>query len=137
MNASAYREERGALTAWVYLIARSRALDALRRGRRNPFIRSLEDCQLSTPLLDGEAEQIVRWRKTQLLRNLHDLPATYRQVIHLTFFEGYSHSEIAHAMNLPLGTVKSRIRAAVSLLRRAAILGCEAAFQPPPRVSTN
>jgi RNA polymerase sigma-70 factor (ECF subfamily) len=117
VNASRYREDRGALTAWVYLIARSRALDALRRRRSTAFTRSLEDSQLGTALLDGEAAQIMRWREAQLKLHLQGLPATHRQLIYLAFFEGYSHAEIALTMNLPLGTVKTRIRTVLSRLR--------------------
>jgi RNA polymerase sigma-70 factor (ECF subfamily) len=117
LNASAYRADRSALAAWLYLIARSRAVDALRRERRKPFTQPPEAYEGRAAVRDAEAEQIVKWRETQLKRSVQDLPATYRQLIHLAFFEGYSHAEIALAMKLPLGTVKSRIRVALARLR--------------------
>ena len=118
LNAPAYRADRSALATWLYLIARSRAVDALRRKQRTPFTQQpLEDCEGRTAARDGEGEQVAKLHQTQLRRYLQDLPAIHRQLIHLAFFEGYSHAEIALAMNLPLGTVKSRIRLAVARLR--------------------
>jgi RNA polymerase sigma-70 factor (ECF subfamily) len=118
LNAPAYRADRSALATWLYLIARSRAVDALRRKQRTPFAQQpLEDCEGRTAARDAEEEQVAKLHQTQLKRYLQDLPAIHRQLIHLAFFEGYSHAEIALAMNLPLGTVKSRIRLAVARLR--------------------
>jgi RNA polymerase sigma-70 factor (ECF subfamily) len=118
LNAPAYRADRSELGTWLYLIARSRAVDALRRERRTPFTQQpLEDCEGRTAARDGEGEQVAKLHQTQLKRYVQDLPATHRQLIHLAFFEGHSHAEIALATNLPLGTVKSRIRVALARLR--------------------
>lgn len=113
---------RGAAMAWIMTIARSRALDALRRSdtaeslgedRLNGI--EAEDGGDPHDLLDAVEKQ---HRLHAALRDLEPLP---RQLVALAFFRGLSHEEIAGQMGLPLGTVKSHIRRA--LLRLRELLG--------------
>ena len=60
---------------------------------------------------------IAEQRRT-LTDALAGLPAEQRQLIEAAFFEGYTHSELAHRFELPLGTVKTRIRAGMSAMRK-------------------
>ena len=113
---------RGAAIAWIMTIARSRALDALRRAdSTEPLgderLASIEAEDGSNPhdLLDAVEKQ---HRLHAALRDLEPLP---RQLVALAFFRGLSHEEIAAQMGLPLGTVKSHIRRA--LLRLRELLG--------------
>jgi len=113
---------RGAAIAWIMTIARSRALDALRRADTTEPLDEdrlagieAEDGSDPQDLLDAVEKQ---HRLHAALRDLEPLP---RQLVALAFFRGLSHEEIAGQMGLPLGTVKSHIRRA--LLRLRELLG--------------
>lgn len=109
---------RGQLISWLLSLARYTAIDALRREQRRPAL-------LDTPLDDlpqlaaqpNPTDDPV-WHDGQLLRDLLGrLPPEQAQAIHLAFFNGMTHSEIAAALGLPLGTVKTRLRLGLSKLR--------------------
>jgi RNA polymerase sigma factor (sigma-70 family) len=93
------------LTAWVLGIARNRAIDHLRR-QRNTAVASenLEDI----PGEDGR-ELAERYARAREVRNaLNRLPTEQREVLVLAYFGGYTQSEMATYLELPLGTVKAR-----------------------------
>jgi RNA polymerase sigma factor (sigma-70 family) len=93
------------LTAWVLGIARNRAIDHLRR-QRNTAVASenLEDI----PGEDGR-ELAERYARAREVRNaLNRLPTEQREVLVLAYFVGYTQSEMATYLELPLGTVKAR-----------------------------
>ena len=109
-----YQAARGTLAAWLAVIARNRAIDQIRRRR------DMEDVE-EIPLavhhnLEDEAvrgELIGRVRQS-----LASMPAEQRSALELAYFKGMTHSEIAAKTNQPLGTVKTRIRAALQALRK-------------------
>lgn len=102
---------RGGLFAWVMMIARSRAIDQLRR--RIPVPQDpTESPTLETPVESRVDELVEHWHMTELLEQLpHEEAALLRQ----RFYGGLSQSEIASETGVPLGTVKMRM---VSGLRR-------------------
>ena len=118
-QAGSYSAVRGKPMAWLTTIARSRAIDRLRRGR--------QEHQLTVPLeeasgaargasvedgvLAGEVGAVVR-------AALDALAPEQREVIELAYYGGMSHSEIAAARGLPLGTVKTRTRLGMMRLRQ-------------------
>lgn len=106
---------RGQMAAWLSVIARNRAIDQLRK--RTPDT-DIEDVVLSVqPDLDGEAE---RSRVIQKVRGvLAGMPVPQRSALEMAYFEGLTHSEIASRTGEPLGTVKTRIRSGLLLLRKA------------------
>jgi RNA polymerase sigma-70 factor (ECF subfamily) len=112
MNAGVYRPDRGAPSAWIHMIARSRALDALRRSR-GECPQSLDDRH--------ELASFRKMEPVQPFGSIHglvqQLPAPHRELLRLAFYEGYSHAEIADETGVPLGTVKTRIRVALKQLR--------------------
>ncbi len=93
------------LTAWVLGIARHRAIDHLRRQRNVAVaLESLGD----VPGEDGR-EWAERYARARRVRNaLNRLPDEQREVLALAYFGGYTQSEIAAYLDLPLGTVKAR-----------------------------
>jgi RNA polymerase sigma factor (sigma-70 family) len=109
---------RGAVTAWVLTIARSRALDALRR---------VQPVQLEADMtLIAEAESTAgsphdllaaTQRDQSVHRALADLEPLPRQLVSLAFFRGLTHEEISVHTALPLGTVKSHLRRSLQQLR--------------------
>lgn len=123
-NAAAFDATRGAVRPWLLQIVRNGAIDAIRH-RRVPT-RRLDVCP---DILEHEpaAEQT----QAQALGNidaaavrvtLRALPAEQRQAIALAYFGGLTHREIADVLELPLGTVKGRLRLGLEKLRCQASL---------------
>lgn len=97
------------------MIARNRAIDSLRRRRPTD---SVDDVVLaSNSDLGSEVERNRMMEKVREV--LKDLPPEQQNSVELAFFEGLTHSEIAARTGDPLGTVKTRIRAALMTLRKA------------------
>ena len=106
---------RGSFGAWLAVMARNRAIDALRRRRPTD---SVDDVFLAVET--DFASDVERNRLMEKVRQvLKELPAEQRRAVEMAFFEGLTHSEIAARTGDPLGTVKTRIRAALLSLRKA------------------
>ncbi|XWX03719.1 sigma-70 family RNA polymerase sigma factor [Aggregatilineales bacterium SYSU G02658] len=108
-----WNPERGQFSSWLLTVARYTAVDrlraeALRSGRSVPL---LDEFDAPT---DADPDPAEHDRLRALLRRL---PDEQRQVIELAYFRGLTHSELAAALNLPLGTVKTRLRAGLQKLR--------------------
>jgi RNA polymerase sigma-70 factor (ECF subfamily) len=110
---------RGPLVPWVLSIARNRALDVL-RGRRRWWrkiervtaARAVEGGDAIDAAASGEAG-VPGWPVHRAVHQaLGALPAEQREMVLLSYFEGLSHAEIARHTNVPLGTVKTRLRLA-------------------------
>ena len=113
-NPAAFDSSRGNLPAWLGVIARHRAIDVLRK--RHPET-DLEDVVVAgTHDVRKETERNVI--VGQVRTALADMPAEQRRCMEMAFFEGLTHSEIAQKTAEPLGTVKTRIRGALILLRK-------------------
>ncbi len=117
-RAHQFDRSRAALSTWVYTIARNKRIDALRRERRPDF--DLDDPALvveaeGAPRGDhyAEAEQARR----EVMRAIEQLPAEQAQLLRIFYFEEKPHSAIAEELGLPLGTVKSRLRLALTKMR--------------------
>jgi RNA polymerase sigma-70 factor (ECF subfamily) len=105
---------RGSLGAWLAVVSRNRAIDSLRRRKPTD---SVEDVVLASKhSLAGEVEQNLMMGKVRLV--MERLPAEQQKLVGLAFFEGLTHSEIAARTGDALGTVKTRIRAALMTLRK-------------------
>ena len=117
-QAASYCPERGRPLAWLTTIARSRAIDRLRRGRNeqqravplDEAARATGGESVEEGVRAGEVRAVVR-------AALDALTPEQRDVIELAYYGGMSHSEIAAARGLPLGTVKTRTRLGMMRLR--------------------
>ncbi|HYH84331.1 MAG TPA: sigma-70 family RNA polymerase sigma factor [Pyrinomonadaceae bacterium] len=118
-QAAAYTQERGAPLAWLTTIARSRAIDRLRRGRLERQRTEPLDAATHGGSVGARAEDDVMAREVGAVVRaaLESLPPEQREVIELAYFGGLSHSEIAAERGLPLGTVKTRTRLGMMRLR--------------------
>jgi RNA polymerase sigma-70 factor (ECF subfamily) len=112
---AAFDSSRGSLAAWLAVISRNRAIDSLRKRRPET---DLDDVIVSVePDLAGEAE---RSRALQKIRGtLSSMPPAQRSALEMAFFEGLTHSEISEKTGEPLGTIKTRIRAGLGVMRKA------------------
>jgi RNA polymerase sigma-70 factor, ECF subfamily len=114
-NPQSFREGRGSLGAWLAVMARNRAIDALRRRKPSD---SVDDVVLAAHEdLASDVERTALMNKVRKV--LKDLPSEQQKSLELAFFEGMSHTEIAEKTGDPLGTVKTRIRSALLSLRKA------------------
>lgn len=114
-----YDRARGSVRSWVLSAVHNRAIDALRRevssDSRELFDERVAE-QLRSPLQTAaEAERRDDARRVRTA--LDQLPVDQRRVIELAYFGGFSHSEIANMLDLPAGTVKGRMRLALTKLR--------------------
>ena len=112
---------RGKALTWLLAMARSRAIDALRREARHPHdsldLDAAHEVIVDAPPVD-ELLDLARHR-CDLHQALMLLGAQPRQLVSMAFLRGLSHEEIAEQTQLPLGTVKSQIRRALLALRQA------------------
>jgi len=117
-KAGQYDPERAVPAAWIFRIARNLQIDRLRRHKFHEVELTLEAERTDEGLSGHERseQQIDAERLHGLIENL---PEEQMSVIQLAFFEGLTHSEICERLELPLGTVKSRMRLAFGKLRTA------------------
>jgi RNA polymerase sigma-70 factor, ECF subfamily len=114
-RAPAYDPERGSVLTWVMTIARSRAIDELRRRVPEPRDPNGAPALVADQDPAASPEALVeRWRVAHLLSRLRPDEA---ELLRMRFYEGLSQSEIAERTGIPLGTVKMRMVAALRRLR--------------------
>ena len=114
-NPQVFDANRGKLPAWLAVIARNRAIDHL---RKRPPEDDIEDLPISTGVnLENEAAQRLAIDKIRGV--LAQLPQDQRRALEMAFFEGMTHTEIAAKSGEPLGTIKTRIRTGLLVLRKA------------------
>ncbi len=105
---------RAGVATWIYTIARNRKIDALRKQRRP----EPEDLPWGPEPEPDQADVMVLQQESEKLGEaLAQLPQKQRELVEQAYFGDLSHSEIAAATGLPLGTIKSRIRLALERLR--------------------
>lgn len=115
-----YDQSRGSAGAWALGIVRNRAIDTLRsRASRTPTLDSDDDGILESRPGDDRTDELAFRRETQreVQEVISDLPDKQSKVIKLAFFGGFSQSEISEMLELPLGTVKGRMRLGLEKLR--------------------
>jgi RNA polymerase sigma-70 factor (ECF subfamily) len=115
-RASLYDRRQAGASTWIFTIARNKRIDAVRRDKR-------PELDPDDPALVPEAEtpadqQVEAGQREALLREaVKHLPEEQAKLLRLSYFEDKSHSTIAEELDLPLGTVKSRLRLALSRLK--------------------
>ncbi|MFY9748534.1 MAG: sigma-70 family RNA polymerase sigma factor [Acidobacteriaceae bacterium] len=119
-GASRFDSSRGSLPAWLLVIGRNRALSRLRRPERREILEDPEEFSLESVPSAGDLEDDAA--RTQLMQRLRGamatLPPEQKEALELAYFEGMTQTEIAARTGSPLGTVKSRVRAAMQSLKR-------------------
>jgi RNA polymerase sigma-70 factor, ECF subfamily len=119
-SGAGYDRARGSVRSWVLGIVRNRAIDALRRHARPGFQLDFDDeaALQARPAADStDAETLRREAARELRGALRTLPSDQSRVLELAYFGGFSQSEIAEMLHMPLGTVKGRMRLGLEKLR--------------------
>lgn len=116
-KAGSYNPEKAAASTWLFTIARNRRIDYLRGNSRIEV--ELDDEMLEVDSTEPTQEDRVDLSQQSVIleQAMSRLPQEQRQVLHLSYFRGQSHGAIAEWLNLPIGTVKSRIRLAMQSMR--------------------
>lgn len=118
-RAGSYDPSRGSVRTWLLGIVHHRAIDALRRSGND--VRRRVDLPVEEVDVDAgvevHAEVDLRQRAGMVRRALSDLPPDQTRVIELAYFGGFTHTEIADMLGLPVGTVKGRMRLGLDKLR--------------------
>ena len=116
-KAGAFNPDKAAASTWVYTIARNCRTDMYRRLQKFDTAVSAED--VAGEQESDEAFQVLHQkRSSEKVRELiKELPADQAQILAKAYMQGKSHSEVAAELDLPLGTVKSRVRLAIQKLQ--------------------
>jgi RNA polymerase sigma-70 factor (ECF subfamily) len=115
-KAGLYDPQRAGASAWIYTIARNLRIDRLRQDKRAKLLAVYETTELEAPERPDDIFDSSE-RDGRVRSALAELPEEQVRVVQLSFIEGRAHGDIAKLLNLPLGTVKSRLRLAMNRLR--------------------
>jgi len=120
-KADTFDARRGTVRAWLLQIAHFRILNELRRRSRRPQLEPDAEGELLEEVPDGgEGPVEAAWRsfrRDAVRAAINKLPPTQRQALSLAFFDDLTQDQVASMLNVPLGTVKTRIRTAMQSLR--------------------
>jgi RNA polymerase sigma factor (sigma-70 family) len=107
-----YDETKGRLFTWMLNVARNAAID---KTRSRYFQQSLKQQSIDDDYNHPSVKPGID--DFGLRKQIFKLKSEQRQLIDLSYFQGYTHEQIAKALNIPLGTVKTRIRSALTQLK--------------------
>ncbi|MBL7814931.1 MAG: sigma-70 family RNA polymerase sigma factor [Saprospiraceae bacterium] len=113
-NFESYDNSKGRLFTWLINIARNSAIDATRQKGFNRQNQSLENV---VNTIDTQQSTSINPETIDMKQLTERLSPEYKDLIDLIYFQGYTQSEAAEALNIPLGTVKTRVRAAMVRLK--------------------
>ncbi|MDV3468617.1 sigma-70 family RNA polymerase sigma factor [Stenotrophomonas sp. C3(2023)] len=111
MRAADFDPAQGALSTWLYRIGRNLHIDRIRRERSWMQVQdAVEEASALDVVERSSAEQFAD--QARLRQRINELPAVQGRLVRMSYFEAKSHGEIAQALGMPLGTVKSHLRRA-------------------------
>lgn len=110
-RAGTFRSDRGGIYAWLYTLTRNKLVDHWRSLGRNGGLEDLDGLALPAPVTGDRDLRIA------LQKALARVPSEQRRAIETAYFEGLTYEETASRLDLPLGTLKSRIRVGLRALR--------------------
>ncbi len=112
-RATTFRPDRGGAPAWLYTLTRNKLVDHWRKLGRDGEMETIEDLTVPAPV-SGDRDLRLTLRQA-----LARVPYEQRQAIETAYFGGLTYEETASRLDLPLGTLKSRIRVGLRALRAA------------------
>lgn len=114
-GSAAYDAHRGSPSSWLVMLTRSRAIDRLRTRRARFSEEAVTEIDGLPPGPRADDSEAVD--RHTVSAALSKLSPEHRDLLELAFYSGFSHAELAERLNLPLGTVKTRIRLAIVKMR--------------------
>jgi RNA polymerase sigma factor (sigma-70 family) len=115
---SLYDSSKGKLFTWMANLAKNTAIDQIRSKHYVNGIKTDDITDMQGDILDHHSYSQQNLDVIGLKQLTMNLSADQKAIIDLFYFEGYTHVEVAEKLNIPLGTVKTKIRRAISCLRR-------------------
>jgi RNA polymerase sigma factor (sigma-70 family) len=112
-----YSAERGRLFTWMSNIARNLAIDKVRSKEYRNNAQN-QDIEKNVGVIDERQNSVMNPELLGVKNLLHKLKPEQKSIIDLVYFEGYTHVEASERLEIPLGTLKTRLRAALLELRR-------------------
>jgi RNA polymerase sigma-70 factor, ECF subfamily len=110
-SATRYSPERGSVLSWAMTIAHRKSVDRVRSAQASTERDTRAARAGSTPPFDEVTEVVAeRLEREQVRRCLGSLTELQRQSVVLAYYQGYTYREVAHLLDSPLGTVKTRLR---------------------------
>ena len=115
-KSSTYDKSKSSVSTWIYTIAKNKRIDKIRKETKHNTVES--DESLEIPVSSVQEEQLLSSEVTKKIHHsLQFLPKEQAELLKLSYFYEKTHSDIAKDLSLPLGTVKSRIRLALSKMK--------------------
>ena len=116
-KADSFDRRQASASTWIFTIARNKRIDRLRRERR-PELDPNDPALVPDPEPQADRSVEALQSRDRILAAMENLPVEQSDLIRMAYFDDKSHAEIAAETDLPLGTVKSRIRLALGRMRR-------------------
>ena len=115
-KANTYNSSKSSVSTWIYTIAKNKRIDKIRKEKRHYTVDSDESLEIPCPSKQEE-EILSSQLSKKISHSLKFLPKEQAELLKLSYFYEKTHSDIATDLKLPLGTVKSRIRLALSKMK--------------------
>ena len=116
-SAATFRAERAKASTWILTLVHRRAVDLVRREERRQADPLTDDSALGEAPEDTEEAAWLRFERERVQVALKQLPDVQREALELAYYGGFSQSELADRLGVPLGTIKSRMFAGLARLR--------------------
>ncbi len=116
-NAASFRADRAKASTWILTLVHRRAVDLVRREERRQTDPITDEAALGAAPGDTEEAAWLRFERERVQAALRQLPDVQREALELAYYGGFSQSELAERLGVPLGTVKSRMFAGLARLR--------------------
>ena len=111
-----YNSEKSSVSTWVYTIAKNKRIDKIRKEKKHYASESDESLEIPIPSI--QEDQVIATEISEKINNcISFLPKEQAELLKLSYFYEKTHSDIASELKIPLGTVKSRIRLALSKMK--------------------
>ena len=116
-NAASFRAERAKASTWILTLVHRRAVDLVRREERRQADPLADDADLGQAPEQTEEAAWLRFERERIQSALRQLPDVQREALELAYYGGFSQSELAERLGVPLGTIKSRMFSGLARLR--------------------
>ena len=116
-SAATFRAERAKASTWILTLVHRRAVDLVRREERRQADPLTDDSAAGEAQEQTEEAAWLRFERERVQSALRQLPDVQREALELAYYGGFSQSELAERLGVPLGTIKSRMFAGLARLR--------------------